>query len=139
MMHMNAMISSRWMKPPATCSENPSIHNTKRTTTTVQIKLTMTNLHEMISCYLIAPISYYRRVQLVSTGVVVARTRAWRRLSAARLAGMATTGPRRETQALPNQPLQFAPERHALAEIGHEGLTRAPPLAHHPTPASKDW
>src|SRR5438309_3533588 len=129
MMPMIARISSRWMRPPATWSENPSSHNTKRTTTTVQIKLTMTNLHEMISCYLIAPISYYRRVELVSTG---ARTRAWRRLSAARLAGMATTGPRREAQAISNQQLQFAPERHGLAEIGHEGISRAAALAHHP-------
>src|SRR3989442_1138410 len=62
MMPMIARISSRWMRPPATWSENPSSHNTKRTTTTVQIKLTMTNLREMISCYLIAPISYYRGV-----------------------------------------------------------------------------
>ena len=34
---------------------------------------------------------------------------------------MATTGPRREPQAVSNQQLQFAPERHRLAEIGHEG------------------
>src|SRR5438445_5832697 len=68
MMRMTARASSRWMGPPAAWSEKPSSHNTMRTTTTVQIKLTMTNLHEMISCYLIAPISYYRRVELVSTG-----------------------------------------------------------------------
>src|SRR6266550_4253497 len=132
MMPMIARISSRWMRPPARWSEKPSSHNTKRTTTTVQIKLTMTNLREMISCYLIAPISYYRRVELVSTSVVVARTRAWRRLSAARLAGMATTGPWREPQAISNQQLQFAPERHWLAEVGHEGISRAAALAHHP-------
>src|SRR2546425_5069748 len=44
MMPMIARISSRWMRPPATCSEKPSNHNTKRTTTTVQIKLAMKNL-----------------------------------------------------------------------------------------------
>src|SRR6266852_602583 len=58
-MPMIARISSRWMRPPATCSEKPSNHNTKRTTTTVQIKLTMKNLPNMMSCYLIATISDY--------------------------------------------------------------------------------
>jgi hypothetical protein len=57
-MPMIARISSRWMRPPATWSEKPSNHRTKSTTTTVQIKLTMKNLHSRISCYLIAAISY---------------------------------------------------------------------------------
>src|SRR6266567_2362524 len=57
MMPMIARISSRWMRPPATWSEKPSNHNTKRTTTTVQIRLTMKNLRQRISCYVIASIS----------------------------------------------------------------------------------
>src|ERR1700732_3341205 len=61
MMPMTARISSRWMRPPARCSEKPSNHNTKRTTTTVQIKLTMKNLPDVMFCYLIAPLSCYRR------------------------------------------------------------------------------
>src|SRR5712692_3964430 len=56
---MIARISSRWMRPPATCSEKPSNQNTNRTTTTVQIKLAMKNLPNMMSCYLIATISDY--------------------------------------------------------------------------------
>jgi hypothetical protein len=49
MMPMIARISSRWMRPPARWSEKPSNHNTKRTTTTVQIKLTMKNLPDRVS------------------------------------------------------------------------------------------
>src|SRR3982074_1718126 len=74
MMPMIARISNRWMRPPATFSEKPSNHNTKRTTTTVQIKLTMKNLREMMSCYLIASISYYCRAELLSTRAVVTGT-----------------------------------------------------------------
>src|SRR6266853_268345 len=132
MMPMIARIRSRWMRPPATWSEKPNNHNTKRTTTTVQIKLTMKNLHEVISCYLIASLSSYSRVELVSTRVVVARTRALRRLSAARLAGMTTTGPWREPQAISNQQLQFATERHRLAKVGDEGTCGGLPVTHPP-------
>jgi hypothetical protein len=56
---MTARISSRWMRPPATCNEKPSSHKTKRTTTTVQIKLTIKGLQERISSYVITTISYY--------------------------------------------------------------------------------
>src|SRR6266705_6990853 len=84
MMPMIARISSKWMRPPATWSEKPSNHNTNRTTTTVQIKLTMKNLRQRIPCYVIASISDYSTVELVSTRVAVARTRAFGRLSAAR-------------------------------------------------------
>src|ERR1700719_4066059 len=41
MMPMIARSSSRWIRVPATCRANPSSHNTNRTTTMVQIKLTM--------------------------------------------------------------------------------------------------
>jgi len=52
--------------------------------------------------------------------VVVARTRAGCRLSAAGLTGMAATGPRREAQAVSNEKPQLATERHRLAKIGDE-------------------
>jgi len=80
----------------------------------------MKNLRERMSCYLIASISYYSTVRLVSTRVVVARTRAGCRLSAAGLTGMAATGPRREAQAVSNEKPQLATERHRLAKIGDE-------------------
>src|SRR5256885_2435519 len=131
-MPMIARISSRWMRPPATWSEKPSNHNTKRTTTTVQIKLTIQNLQEMISCYLITAISYYSKVGLVSNRVVVARTRALRRLSAARLTGMATAGPRGKPQAILNQEPQLASERHRLAKIGDERTWGGFPVTHAP-------
>src|SRR2546423_6037284 len=132
-MPMIARISSRWMRPPATWSEKPSNHNTKRTTTTVQIKLTIQNLQEMISCYLITAISYYSKVELVSTRVVVARTRALRRLSAARLTGMATAGPGGKPQAILNQEPQLASERHRLGEMCDQSNLGGLPVPHVPT------
>jgi hypothetical protein len=120
------------MRPPAMCSEKPSNHKTKRTTTTVQIKLTMQSLPGMISRYLIAAISYYRRVRLVSTWVVVARTRAVSGLSAARLAGMSTTGWGRKPEAVADEQPELAAERHRLAEIREEGTPRGLPATHPP-------
>src|SRR5713226_4046824 len=125
MMPMIARISSRWMRPPATCNEKPSSHKTKRTTTTVQIKLTMKNLRERISCYLITAISYYLEVVVVSTWVVVTRTRARRRLSAAGLAGVAAAGYGRKSQAVLDEKPELATKRHRLAKIGQERVRRA--------------
>src|SRR2546421_4139520 len=120
------------MRPPAMCSEKPSNHNTKRTTTTVQIKLTMQNLPGRISCYLIAAISYYRRVELASTWVVVARTRAVRGLSAAGLAGMSATGWGRKPEAVSDEEPELAAERHRLAASRAKSTPRGLPVAHPP-------
>src|SRR5467141_2792745 len=102
-MPISTRTSSRLMRATAIGIEKPTNHRTKRTTTTVQIKLAINNLREGISCYLIAQLSYYSRWELASTWVVVARTRAWRRLSAAGLARMATAGLRREPQTVSNE------------------------------------
>src|ERR1700694_87673 len=122
MMPITARISSRWMRPPATCSEKPSNHNTKRTTTTVQIKLTMKNLPDMMSCYLITSLSYYRRAELVSTGALVTRTRANRRLSTAGFAGMAAAGRGGKPEPVAEQQSQLEPERHRLSKVGQKGI-----------------
>src|ERR1700686_1524433 len=117
---MIARISSRWMRPPATCNEKPSSHNTKRTTTAVQIKLTMKNLPQRVSRYLITAISYYGTAIMASTWVVVTRTRAFCRLSAAGLAGVAAAGCGRKSKSVPKEKTELATERHRLAEGGPE-------------------
>src|SRR6267378_6900519 len=132
-MPMIARISSRWMRPPATCSEKPSNHRTNRTTTTVQIKLTMRNLHHRISCYLIASISYYRRVELVSTSVLVAKTRpmirsmdlarARQRLEEARARRLALAQRLRQEEAQPVESSDLSNIDHP-AELGTETFER---------------
>jgi hypothetical protein len=92
----------------------------------------MQNLPGRISCYLIASISCYRGVELVSTWVVVARTRAGSGLSAARLAGMSATGWGRNPEAVADEEPELAAERHRLAEIREEGTPRGLPATHPP-------
>jgi hypothetical protein len=92
----------------------------------------MPNLLERISCYVIASISCYRMATVASTWVVVARTRACCRLSAAGFAGMAATGRRGKSEAVADQELQLATERHRLAKIGQECVSGAAALIHSP-------
>jgi hypothetical protein len=92
----------------------------------------MQNLPGRISCYLIAAISYYRRVELVSTWVIVARTRAASGLSAAGLAGVSATGWGRKAEAVADEEPELAAERHRLAEIREEGTPRGLPATHPP-------
>jgi len=81
---------------------------------------------------LIAAISYYDRVALVSTWVAVARTRAFSRLSAAGFTGVTTARLRGEAQAVSNEKPQLTTQRHRLPQVGHERVPGAPALAHHP-------
>jgi hypothetical protein len=90
----------------------------------------MKNLPDRISCYLITIISYYRTAMVVSTWMVVTRTRAFRRLSAAGFAGVAATGCGRKSKAVPKQKAELATERHRLTKVGHEGIRRAAALTH---------
>jgi hypothetical protein len=90
----------------------------------------MKNLPLRISRYLITAISYYRDAVMVSTWVVVTRTRAFRRLSAAGLAGVAATGCGRKSESVPKQKTELAAERHRLAKIGQKGIGRGAALTH---------
>jgi hypothetical protein len=92
----------------------------------------MKNLPEWISSYVITTISCYREAMLVSTWVVVTRTRAFRRLSAAGLAGVAAAGCWRKSEAVPDEKPELATERHRLAKIGHERVSGASAVAHPP-------
>jgi hypothetical protein len=92
----------------------------------------MKNLPDRISRYLITALSYYRTAMVVSTWVVVTRTRVLRRLSAAGLAGVAATGCGRKSKSVPKEKTELATERHRLAKISHEGIRRAAALTHPP-------
>ena len=69
---------------------------------------------------------------MVSTWVVVTRTRAFRRLSAAGLAGVAATGGGRKSKSVPKQNPELATERHRLAKVGNERVYGASAVAHPP-------
>jgi hypothetical protein len=90
----------------------------------------MKNLPERISSYIITTISCYLKAMLVSTWVVVTRTRAFRRLSAAGLAGVAAAGCGRKSKAVPDEKPELATQRHRLTEVGHERVSGASMVAH---------
>jgi hypothetical protein len=90
----------------------------------------MKNLPHGMPCYLITAISYYRTAIMVSTWVVVTRTRAFRRLSAAGLARVAAAGCGGKSQAVSDEEPELATERHRLAKVGHERVGRAAVLTH---------
>jgi hypothetical protein len=92
----------------------------------------MKNLPDRICCYLITSISYYRRVVVVSTWVLVTRTRAFRRLSAAGLARVAAAWCGRKSKAVPDEKPELATEGYRLAKIGHECVCGASAVAHPP-------
>jgi len=92
----------------------------------------MKNLPDRISCYVITAISCYRKAVVVSTWVVVTRTRVRRRLSAAGLAGVAAAGCGRKSKAVPDEKPELATERHRLAKIGQEGARGCPAVSHPP-------
>jgi hypothetical protein len=69
---------------------------------------------------------------LVSTWVVVTRTRAFRRLSAAGITGMAAAGWGRKSETISDQKPELATERHRLAKVGHERVCGASAVVHPP-------
>jgi hypothetical protein len=86
---------------------------------------------------LITAISYYDEAVMVSTSLVVTRTRAFRRLSAAGLAGVAAAGCGRKSKTVPDEKPELPTERHRLAKVGHERVGGASAVSHpaHPRKA----
>ncbi|HVS04988.1 MAG TPA: hypothetical protein VHK65_02330 [Candidatus Dormibacteraeota bacterium] len=71
---------------------------------------------------------------MVSTWVVVTRTRAFRRLSTAGLAGVTATGGGRKSKSVPKENTELATERHRLAKIADERVSGSSVVPHPPHP-----